>query len=184
MIHPIFAYRNAVCQIISLRRIYTMSEQEVILSLKSAYRDFVEVVLPLSDEAFLSPMDGWSPRDVVAHLVGWNSFMIEASSSILAGKPPAYYDDASNDYSNINAGFVMKHSSRSKQELLAELGASMKGFEAFLLALPAGELAAEHGVRYYRGSPATVGRTVESLAGDYRHHTRQIRTWLGHHAGH
>lgn len=121
---------------------------------------------------------------MVAHLVGWNSFMIEASESILAGKPPAYYDDAPNDYSNINAGFVMKHSSRSKQDLLAELEASMQAFEAFLLALPAGELAAEHGVCHYRGSPATVGRIVASLAGDYRHHTRQIRTWLGHHAGH
>ncbi|MFZ5909032.1 MAG: DinB family protein [Chloroflexota bacterium] len=160
-----------------------MPEQAEMFSLKSAYQDFVEVILPLSDEEFLSPMDGWSPRDVVAHLVGWNSFMIEASSSILAGKPPAYYDDAPNDYSNINAGFVMKHSSRSKQELLAELESSMQAFEAFLLALPAGELAAEHGVRHYSGSPATVGRTVEALAGDYRHHTRQISAWL-HDANH
>jgi hypothetical protein len=155
-----------------------MSNQEVTLSLKVAYQDFTEIIFSLSEQMFLSPLNGWSPRDVVAHLVGWNSLMIEASFSILAGQPPSYYADAPNDYSHINAGFTAKYSSRSKQELLAELKSSLEGLEAYVLALPAGELKADHGVRHYRGGPATVSQTVESLAGDYRYHTNQIREWL------
>jgi hypothetical protein len=157
---------------------YNMSNQDVTHSLRHAYQDFTELMLSLSDELFLSSMNGWAPRDVVAHLVGWNSFMIEASSSILAGQPPAYYADAPNDYSHINASFTAKYSSRSKQELLAELKSSLEGLEAYVLALPTEELAADHGVRHYRGGPATVSKIIESLAGDYRYHTNQIREWL------
>jgi len=155
-----------------------MSNQKVTHSLKVAHQDFTEIIFSLPEEQFLSSMNGWSPRDVVAHLIGWNSLMIEASSSILAGQAPSYYADASNDYSNINAGFAAKYSSRSKQGLLAELKSSLEGLEAYILALPAGELTADHSVRHHRGGPATVSRVVESLAGDYRYHTNQIREWL------
>jgi hypothetical protein len=136
------------------------------------------VIHSLPEESFLSSMNGWEPRDVVAHLIGWNGLMIEASSSILTGQPPSYYEDAPNDYSNINAGFTAKFSSRSKQELLAELKSSLEGLEAYVLALPAGELTADHGVSHYRGGPATVSKILESLAGDYRYHTNEIREWL------
>jgi hypothetical protein len=155
-----------------------MSAQERTFHLGNSYQGLVELILPLSDELFLSPMDGWSPRDVVAHLIGWNSLMIEACLSIRAGKPPAYYGDKPNDYSNLNAGFTRKYSSRSKQELLAELKTSLDKLEAFVLALPEEELAADHGVRHYSGSPATVNRIIASLAGDYQVHTQEIREWL------
>lgn len=155
-----------------------MSNQNATLSLNHSYRDFANLILSLSDEQFLSPMNGWTPRDVVAHLIGWNGLMVEFSLSILAGKPPFYYDDAPNDYSHINAIFTAKHSSQSKQELLAELNSSMENFETFVSSLPAEELTADHGVVHYGGSPATVTRIINSLAGDYQYHTRQIMEWL------
>ena len=154
-----------------------MPPKKVTFSLISAYEDFVGLILSLSSEQFLSSMDGWCPRDVIAHLIGWNNLMIEASRSILAGKPPAYYDDASNDYSNINSVFTTRYSSRSKQELLAELKSSMAGFETFVLALPDRELLANHGVSHHQGGPATVSKIITSLAGDYSYHAQQIREW-------
>lgn len=156
-----------------------MSNQEVMHPLKHAYQDFTELILSLSDELFLSLMDGWTPRDVIAHLIGWHSFMTEASSSILVGQPPSYYADAPSDYSHINAGFTAQYSSCSKQELLAELKSSLEGLEAYVLALSPEELVADHGVCHYRGNPATISKLLESLAGDYRYHTNQIREWLG-----
>lgn len=155
-----------------------MSNQDITLSLKQAYQDLTNLILSLSDEQFLSSMNGWSPRDVAAHLIGWNRLMVEASLSIIAGKPPTYYDDARNDYSNINSGFTTKYPSQSKQELIAELQSSIEKFEAFINTLPAEELAADHGVVHYSGSPATVTRVVNTLAGDYRYHTQQIMEWL------
>jgi hypothetical protein len=155
-----------------------MKSQDITLSLKNDYQDFTKIILSLSDEQFLSPIDDWTPRDVVAHLVGWNSLMIDSSRSILAGKPPSYYDDSKNDYSNINAGFTKKFSSRSKQELLAQLKSSMEKLEAFIFSLPAKELTADHGVVHYSGVHASVGKIINSLAGDYQYHTNQISEWL------
>jgi hypothetical protein len=155
-----------------------MTCQNPTLSLDHAVQDFTSLILSLSDEQFLTPMDGWAPRDVVAHLVGWNGLMIESSLSILAGHTPAYYADVRNNYSTINAGFTAQYSSRSIQALLAELRSSMEKFRAFIHALPAEELAADHGVVHYGGSPATVARIINSLAGDYQAHTRQISAWF------
>ncbi len=160
------------------RRQNIMKNQNVTLSLRNAYQDFTNLIFSLSDEQFLSPIDDWTPRDVVAHLIGWNGLMINSSRSILAGKPPSYYDDSKNDYSNINAGFTKKFSSRSKQELLAQLKSSMENFETFIFSLPAQELEADHGVVHYSGIPATVSKTINSLAGDYQYHTNQILEWL------
>ncbi len=155
-----------------------MSTQNVTLPLKQAYDEFADIILSLSDVQFLSSMDGWSPRDVMAHLIGWNDLMIESSLSILDGEPPAYYDEAANDYSNINAGFTAKYSSESKQELLAELKSSFERLIAFIHGLPAEELTADHGVVRYSGIPATVTKIIRSLAGDYQYHTKEIQEWL------
>ena len=155
-----------------------MPNQDVIFLLKNSYNDFIEIIELLSDEQFVSPMHGWSPKGVASHLAGWNGFMIEASLSILAGKTPAYYEDAPNNYSNINAGFTAKYSSYSKQELLTELKSSIESLETFILALPREELTASHNVRHYNGSPATVNKIIESLTSDYQYHTHEIKEWL------
>ncbi len=156
-----------------------MANQDVILSLKNSFNEFTEIIVLLSDEQFIPPMHGWSPKGVASHLAGWNSLMIEASLSILAGKSPVYYDDAPNNYSNINAGFVAKYSSYSKQKLLTELKSSIESLETFILALPKEELIASHNVRHYNGSPATVNKIIESITGDYQYHTHEIKEWLG-----
>jgi hypothetical protein len=155
-----------------------MPNQIATLRLSHAYHRFTRLIDSLSDSQFLSPMEGWAPRDVVAHLIGWNSLMIESSLSIIAGKPPSYYDDAPNDFSNINSSFTAKYSSSSKQELLAELQSSMEKLKKFIYALPIEELMANYGIMHYSGVPATITKIIHSLAGDYQYHTRQIEEWL------
>jgi hypothetical protein len=155
-----------------------MSDQNSASYLHHAYQHFTKVIDSLSNEKFLSSMNGWAPRDVVAHLIGWNSLMIEAASSILAGNPPAYYDDAPNDYSNINTSFTTKHSSRSKQELLAELQSSLESLAKFIDGLSIEELTEAHGVIHPSGDPATIAEIIASLAEDYQDHSREIEDWL------
>ncbi len=161
-----------------------MFNQEALIPLKKANQNFIGVILLLADELFLTSMDGRAPRDVLAHLIGWNHLMIEASSSILAGQAPDYYVDTPNDYSTINAGFTVKYSSNSKQELLSELRSTLANFEAFILALPEEEMLADHGVRHYSGSPTTVSKINASLAGDYESHPNQITEWLNQKEAH
>jgi hypothetical protein len=155
-----------------------MDSQNALHAYELAYKDFCDCIISLPGALFLSLMNGWSPRDVVAHLIGWNRQMIEASAAILRGDTPAYYVDAPNDYCNINAGFVNQFSSRSKAELLDELKFSMKDFEQYINSLDQDELTASHGVVHYSGRPATVVGIINSLTGDYREHLRQINEWL------
>ena len=154
-----------------------MDKPYPLISLTSAYHDFCSCILTLPEELLVSSMDGWSPRDVVAHLIGWNRHMIAAAGAILAGEGPSYYADAPNDYKNINAGFVARHASRSKADLLRQLESSMDEFEHYILTLPPAELEASHGVMHYSGHPATVAGIIASLAGDYQHHTHQVSEW-------
>lgn len=155
-----------------------MSNQDTISPLNLACQRFSNAIESLSDEQFLSARSGRTPRDVVAHLIGWNSLMIESSLAILTGIPPAYYEDAPNDYSTINAGFMKEYSSGSKGELLAELRSTMEKLQAFLQSLPAEELTASHGVAHHSGGPASVARIIASLTGDYDDHTSEIEEWF------
>lgn len=155
-----------------------MASQDATRLLRQAYQEFVDLVCALPEALFLTSMDGWSPRDVVAHLIGWNGHMIEASASILAGQPPAYYADAPNDFSNINAIFVTTHSSQVKSDLLCDLESSMDGFEAFIATLDPDELQANHGASHYSGRSATITGIIESITRDYQSHAGQIREWL------
>lgn len=152
-----------------------MTYQEPFYPIKMASQDFVGVIHSLSNEQFLTPIYEWTPRDIVAHLIGWNTLMIEASLSILAGKQPAYYDDTPFNYSHINAGYAVKYTSNSKEELLKQLNSSLSEFEKFIQGLSPEEITADFGVRHYSGVPATVSKIIASLAGDYEYHTQQIR---------
>lgn len=155
-----------------------MDNQSALNSFELAYKNFCDCIISLPEALFLSPMSGWSPRDVVAHLIGWNRLMIEASAAILRGETPAYYADAPNDYRNINAKFVNQYASRSKTELLEELRSSMEEFEGYVQAVDQSKLTDSRGVIHYSGRPATVAGIINALAGDYQGHLNEINAWL------
>ena len=155
-----------------------MNNRDSFNTLTVAYQAFRRCIQSVPDSLYLTPINGWSTRDVVAHLVGWNRNMIAAGKEILRGDVPSYYTDAPNDYMNINAAFVSHYSSRDKASLLADLAASMLEFETYVHGLKPSEWDADHGVVHHRGGPATVARLIDSLAGDYQHHSQEIQEWL------
>jgi hypothetical protein len=155
-----------------------MDDHDNFNTLTEAFQAFLKVVQSVPDDLYLSPINGWSTRDVVAHLVGWNRNMIEAGKEILRGGKPSYYPDAPNDYKNINGAFVSLYSSRDKTFLLNELAVSLSELEAFVHGLDPSERTADYGVVHYRGGPATIARLIDSLAGDYQYHRNEIQEWL------
>jgi hypothetical protein len=71
-----------------------MANQDATRSLRQAYKEFVDLIHSLPEALFLSSMNGWSPRDVVAHLIGWNGHMISfgvysqrRAAYVLRGRP-------------------------------------------------------------------------------------------------
>jgi hypothetical protein len=137
---------------------------------------FAEAVEQQPDELFLHPVDGRTPRDIVAHLIGWNRNAVAASADIRRGQLPACLADPGPDFSKTNADSMTRYNGRDKGELLAELRASAAEYDAMLRALPEEEWDDNHGV--VRGRwPVSNGNLVAALVHDFDTHREEIVSW-------
>ncbi len=157
-----------------------MAASPVLDTFTESYETFRAAASAVPDALFDTPMSpgGWSAHDTVAHLTDWNIEMIQAGRDLLAGKTPYYYSEREIDYRDMNARFVAAHAGQSKAALLADLSRTEAELVGFARSLDPAELDAGHGVVHYRGGPATVATTLNSLGRDYKHHAEEISAWL------
>ena len=130
----------------------------------------------LREEQFLAELGNWSPRDIVAHLIGWNHHIIEGSHQIQRGELPFYDIDPGENYSKVNEELVRKINSTNRQALIKELHSSANDLEKYLLSLDPETWAKDFGVRHNE-SRVTIRETIEELIEDYDHHRKQIENW-------
>ena len=140
-------------------------------------KDFVDCVASLNEELFLKRFNHWSTRDVVAHLIGWNRYIIEGSNQIRRGELPFYDIDPGEDYSKVNAVLVQEYSSTDRQELLDELQVSAQELKRFIQSLDSNEWSRDYGVRH-RGAIITIQNTVDELIEDYDIHKERLKKWV------
>jgi hypothetical protein len=98
--------------------------------------DFASSVRGLDVGSFLRPTPRWSARDVVAHLIGWNRYVIEGSRQLQKGELPFYDIDSGDNYSKVNAHLIREYPSEDASVLLDELQASADELAEFLRSLP------------------------------------------------
>jgi hypothetical protein len=144
--------------------------------LKLAVEGFEASIVALGQEAFLTRLNGWSPRDILAHLIGWNHQVIEGGRQIQLGELPFYDVDPGENYSKVNAALVQKISANDLQALIQELHSSADDLMEYLRSLEPEAWAKDFGVRH-GGLPVTLRGTVDELVEDYHHHRQQIREW-------
>jgi hypothetical protein len=154
-----------------------MNIEEQIAKFDQSIEDFVRCVASLNEEFFLKRSDHWSPRDVVAHLIGWNRYIIEGSNQIRRGELPFYDIDPGEDYSKVNAVLVLEYSSTDRQEMLDELKVSAQELKRFIRSLDTSEGSRDYGVRH-KGAVITIQNTVDELIEDYDIHTERIEEWV------
>ena len=154
-----------------------MKIETQIAKFDQSIEDFVHCVASLSEELFLKRHNHWSPRDVVAHLIGWNRYIIEGSNQIRRGELPFYDIDPGEDYSKVNAVLVLQYSSTDRQEMLDELQVSYQELKQFIQSLDPSEWSRDYGVRL-EGDVITIQNTVDELIEDYDIHKERIRDWV------
>jgi putative redox protein len=183
---PVWAMLKNNVEIISEYRIIREvgDRQEMSTAIKTqttkldlSVEDLARCVASLDEEVFLEKFNGWSPRDILAHLIGWNRCIIEGCKQIKKRELPFYDIDPGENYSKVNAGLVRSYPSRDKQELLDELQTSARELKHFLQSQNHNEWARDYGVRH-RGSTITIRNTVDDLIADYAHHKEQIEEWV------
>jgi hypothetical protein len=138
---------------------------------------FERCIRSLQKDQFLKKLKRWSPRDIVAHLIGWNRSLIQGSNQIRKGELPFYDIDPGENYSKINDAFVKQYSSESRGELLDEMHTSAEKLADFLRTLSPDEWDRDYGVRH-KEAVVTIRNSMDELIEDYAHHRKQIEDWL------
>jgi hypothetical protein len=150
--------------------------QEQVDSLNRCVQEFKKCIESLPEALFLQKMNGWAPRDVTAHLIGWNISTIKGCRQIVKGETPFYFIDPGDDFCKVNAVLVREYGSQDKKELMAQLDASAGKLKEFLMALDPAEWEADFGVRY-RGKRVTINNSIDALIADFITHRKQIEQW-------
>lgn len=138
--------------------------------------DLHRCVSSLDGRLFVTPINRWSPRDIVAHLVGWNRYLVEGGHQIRRGELPFYDIDPGDNYSKVNAILVCKYASTNREELLNDLRVSAEELQQYLRSLDTTEWDRDYGVRH-AGATVTIRNSVDELIDDYHHHREQIAAW-------
>jgi hypothetical protein len=154
-----------------------MMSEDAVTRLRESADAFKNCVVAVPDEVFLRTFSEWSPRDVLAHLIGWNDYTITGCRQIRSGEAPFYLSDEPNDFSTVNAASVQKYAAQDKQQLLDELQRSLQALLGFLRALDPADWERDHGTRDEQGHPEIIRNHVEALIADYAGHRQEIERW-------
>lgn len=142
----------------------------------SAVERLEDSLVALEQDLFLARLNGWSPRDILAHLIGWNHHIIEGGRQIQLGELPFYDIDPGENYSKVNEAIVQKISATDRQVLIKELHSSANDLKEYLRSLEPESWAKDFGVRH-GGSTVTIRDTIDELIEDYDHHRKQVEAW-------
>jgi len=93
-------------------------------NLISSVKQFTSIISQLPEPLFLKKMDGWAPRDVTAHLIGWNIYSIKGGKMIMQGETPPFWIDTGEDFRKVNEVLKKEHNSTDRVELIQKLEAS------------------------------------------------------------
>ena len=146
--------------------------------LEASMTAFSEHIQALPAEVFLHRYTDWAPRDVVAHLIGWNRATQEAIGQIRRREMPPYIMDLPHDFANVNAASVQAYSSTDRAVLLDLLGRTGADLLAALNRLGPQDWMHDFGARNPIRQPVFIQRQVDGLSDDYEHHTHEMAQWL------
>jgi hypothetical protein len=71
---------------------------EQLSDLEVAYQAFAKTLQGLSREDMLRSLGDWTPRDIVAHFIGWNRITLVGCAELRERVEPFYFYDGTNDY--------------------------------------------------------------------------------------
>ena len=151
---------------------------EQLADLELVYEAFTQTARALSPNDLMKPLGDWTPRDILAHFIGWNRITLVGCAEICEGIEPFYFYDGTNDYRKVNEFFFKKFDSIDRDVLLDQIKKTRDTLVTYLWSINENEWELDTGIVHYRGGPATVARCVDSLIRDYRKHREEIISGL------
>jgi len=150
--------------------------KQAILDLKQAVDNLRECFEDLPEESFTEPVGEWSPRDLLAHIIGWNRYTITACRQIRMGELPFKLGDSEMDYSIVDAESVQLYITTERDLLLDEIETSYQSLENFLIFMKPEDWDRDFGVRFGEKT-ITIESVVRALIKNYNYHCNQVKSW-------
>ena len=160
-----------------------MTVEDQLEQLERCVDAFADSVAALDERVFLKKVAGWTARDIVAHLIGWNRHIVRGAKQILSGELPFYDVDPGPNYSKVNAALAREYNDTDSAVLLESLSGTAGELTAFLRTLAPGDWDRDFGVRHKgenltvdstTDDVVTVKSTVDELVADYDYHRGQL----------
>jgi hypothetical protein len=173
-----------VARKVRLRRDATVAPDEnlkdrlvegMIVARRNIMDGLAELSLRQQEQVFLGE---WSPKDLMAHLIGWDNTYLAALQDLRAGDLPSFYAMYDKDWRSYNRELVREYGSKDWGALMAAARLSHSQLVEYIKTIPGGEFNQDFGVRF-RWTPVTIARLLGAQIDDEREHLRQIKEWAG-----
>lgn len=140
---------------------------ELAENLANAYTSFVAVTAQLDETLHnkAGVCGEWSPREVIAHLVGWDAKAVEGFNLFIQGEGERFVFP---DIDEFNAQSVRSRQHLTWHAALSELQTAQQELQDMIKIVQAKGLPAESGFGRW-----LIGRTA-----DYELHTQQLQAWV------
>jgi hypothetical protein len=149
---------------------------KAITDLRQAVQDMRKTIRRIPEESCLDSMGEWSPRDILAHLIGWNRYTITACRKIRMGELPLKLAGNEGDYGIVDPDSVRLYNSTDCEMLLDEIETSYQSLENFLLFMKPEDWDKDFGVQTGEET-LTIENVVRALIKNYQHHLKQLVSW-------
>ena len=152
---------------------------EIIKGLIEVRTQILDIASGLSpekqDEIFLGT---WNVKEVLAHLIGWDSTNIDSIEDIRSGKPLQELERYDPDWAQYNADLVVKYGEEDFGKLMKAIQRSHQELIEFIETIPHDEIEMDFGVRAPNGENITVESVLQFEIDDEGRHLQQILEWL------
>ncbi len=153
-----------------------MNKQQLFKRLDAAWAPLKESYagLPLSQLTEPGVVEGWSVKDILAHVTTWEEEALKALPLILEGGRPAQYSATYGGIDAFNALMTDKKRGLSLSEVLGQLDETHHKLLDYIQSAPEAQITRE--TRFRR-------RLRLDTYSHYPEHTRMIRAWRERSAG-
>jgi hypothetical protein len=136
---------------------------------------FAELWADLDEAQFLEPHveEDWSLKDIIAHVVSWESWMCQNLETAVTGGIPPFQPQSDADIDQMNADFTKENEAKSLAQVLAAFADNEAKIEAAITAVPEAALLDKDYYDWRNGRPLSwmvVGNTF----GHYQDHVVPI----------
>ena len=149
------------------------SKKEIIAALEESHKNMIDLLNAIDVEKEVYP--GWTIKEVLAHIAGWDEAAVASVSSFIQGGTPDVV--ALNGADAYNAASVAKRKNLSIDETFANWEKERDNLIATLSAVPDKQLSDK--INFPWGGEGSVADVGLGLAGHENHHIKEIKEKLG-----